>query len=132
MAQAPDRPMRRLSMSMRCRARRLRDGAYGPHRISSLEDARTHWNGRAFILKAWNGQNRFFELECLMNSKFGPDSIDWKILELLQRNARLSNSEIGRSVGLSQPAVTGRIQRLEDGGIIDGYAARLNPKRMGR
>ena len=83
-------------------------------------------------MKAWNGQNRFFELECLMNSKFGPDSIDWKILELLQRNARLSNSEIGRSVGLSQPAVTGRIQRLEDGGIIDGYAARLNPKRMGR
>jgi Lrp/AsnC family leucine-responsive transcriptional regulator len=67
-----------------------------------------------------------------MNSKSGPDSIDWKILELLQRNARLSNSEIGRSVGLSQPAVTSRIQRLEDGGVIDGYTARLNPKRIGR
>src|SRR5260370_39511294 len=111
MAQAPDRPMRRRSMSMRCRARRLRDGAYGPHRISSLEAARAHWNSRPFILKARNGQNRFCHLQCLMNSKLGPDSIDWKILELLQRNARLSNSEIGRRAGFAQPAVTGRLQR---------------------
>jgi Lrp/AsnC family leucine-responsive transcriptional regulator len=67
-----------------------------------------------------------------MNSKSVPDSIDWKILELLQRNARLSNSEIGRQVGLSQPAVTSRIQRLEDGGVIVGYGARLDPVKLGR
>lgn len=67
-----------------------------------------------------------------MNSKTGPDSIDWKILALLQENARLSNTEIGKTVGLSQPAVTARIQRLEHEGVIEGYTARLNAKRLGR
>lgn len=67
-----------------------------------------------------------------MNSKSEPDSLDWKILELLQQDARLSNSEIGRRVGLSQPAVTSRIQRLEDGGVIRGYTARIDPVRVGR
>jgi Lrp/AsnC family transcriptional regulator, leucine-responsive regulatory protein len=67
-----------------------------------------------------------------MNSKTGPDSIDWKILTLLQENARLSNTQISKLVGLSQPAVTGRIQRLEHEGVITGYTARLNPKRLRR
>jgi Lrp/AsnC family transcriptional regulator, leucine-responsive regulatory protein len=67
-----------------------------------------------------------------MNSKSAPDAIDWKILKLLQQNARTANTEIGRSVGLSQPAVTSRIQRLEDAGVIEGYGARLNPKKLGR
>lgn len=67
-----------------------------------------------------------------MNSKSTPDPIDWKILELLQHNARLSNTEMGKLVGLSQPAVTSRIQRLEDAGAIEGYTARLNPARLGR
>lgn len=67
-----------------------------------------------------------------MNSKSTPDHIDWKILELLQHNARLSNTEVGKLVGLSQPAVTSRIQKPEDAGVIEGYAARLNPRRLGR
>jgi Lrp/AsnC family leucine-responsive transcriptional regulator len=67
-----------------------------------------------------------------MNSKSAPDHIDWKILELLQHNARLSNTEMGKLVGLSQPAVTARIQRLEDVGVIEGYSARLNPRCLGR
>jgi Lrp/AsnC family transcriptional regulator, leucine-responsive regulatory protein len=67
-----------------------------------------------------------------MNSKSTPDHIDWKILELLQQNARLSNTEMGKLVGLSQPAVTARIQKLEDSGAIDGYTARLNPRCLGR
>jgi Lrp/AsnC family leucine-responsive transcriptional regulator len=67
-----------------------------------------------------------------MNSKSAPDLIDWKILELLQHNARLSNTELGKLVGLSQPAVTSRIQKLEDAGVIEGYSARLNPRCLGR
>jgi Lrp/AsnC family leucine-responsive transcriptional regulator len=67
-----------------------------------------------------------------MNSKSAPDHIDWKILELLQHNARLSNTEVGKLVGLSQPAVTSRIQKLEDAGVIEGYTARVNPRRLGR
>src|SRR5579864_2098212 len=67
-----------------------------------------------------------------MNSKNGPDKLDWKILEQLQENARLSNTKIGEVVGLSQPAVTARIQRMEDAGVIEGYSVRVNAKRLGR
>jgi Lrp/AsnC family leucine-responsive transcriptional regulator len=67
-----------------------------------------------------------------MKSKNALDSLDWKILALLQQNARLTNTEIGKQVGLSQPAVAARIHRLEDGGIIEGYTARINPKSVGR
>jgi Lrp/AsnC family transcriptional regulator, leucine-responsive regulatory protein len=59
------------------------------------------------------------------------DRLDWKILQALQENARYSNTEIGKRVGLSQPAVTARIQRLEERGIIVGYAARIAAKLLG-
>ena len=52
-------------------------------------------------------------------------------MEALQANARCTNTEIGKRIGLSQSAVTARIQRLEEAGIIEGYAARVNPKRVG-
>jgi Lrp/AsnC family transcriptional regulator, leucine-responsive regulatory protein len=54
------------------------------------------------------------------------DRLDWKILELLQSNARVTNTEIGKKVGLSQPAVTARIQQLEARGVIEGYSAKIN------
>ena len=66
-----------------------------------------------------------------MNEKRTLDKLDCSILELLQRNARMSNTEIGKRIGLSQPAVTARIQRLEDDGVIEGYGARINARRAG-
>jgi Lrp/AsnC family leucine-responsive transcriptional regulator len=66
-----------------------------------------------------------------MKPKFDADRIDWKILGLLQKNARMSNTEIGKIVGLSQPAVTARIRALEDAGVIEGYVARVNPSALG-
>ena len=48
------------------------------------------------------------------------DKIHSKILEQLQRNARVSNTAIAKQVGISSPAVTERIKKLEDSGIIDG------------
>ncbi len=54
------------------------------------------------------------------------DAINWKILELLQLNARLSNAELGRKVGLSSPAVAERIKKMEDYGIIEGYTAKVS------
>ncbi|MDX1463991.1 MAG: Lrp/AsnC family transcriptional regulator, partial [Marinirhabdus sp.] len=42
------------------------------------------------------------------------DALNWKILRLLQSNARLSNSEIGRQVGITSPAVSERIRKMED------------------
>src|SRR5947209_14839298 len=66
-----------------------------------------------------------------MKAKRALDRHDCRILELLQRNARMSNTEIGKHIGLSQPAVTARIQRLEDAGVIEGYGARINPRQAG-
>ena len=42
------------------------------------------------------------------------DNLNWKILRCLQQNARLSNAEIGRQVGVSSPAVSERIKKMED------------------
>lgn len=66
-----------------------------------------------------------------MKRKFEADRIDWRILDLLQRNARMTNTDIGKVVGLSQPAVAARIRSLEDAGVIEGYAARINPRALG-
>lgn len=59
------------------------------------------------------------------------DHVDWAILDLLQNNARLSFSEIGRHIGLSQPAVAERVRRLETEGIICGYHAEINTELIG-
>ncbi|MBD0824021.1 Lrp/AsnC family transcriptional regulator [Aestuariibaculum marinum] len=59
------------------------------------------------------------------------DALNWKILKCLQQNARLSNAEIGRQVGISSPAVSERIKKMEDAGIILGYKTVVSPLDMG-
>ena len=59
------------------------------------------------------------------------DALDWAILEALQKDARLSFSELGRRVNLSQPAVTERVKKLEKAGIIMGYRAHVDFNRLG-
>ncbi|MFD0991261.1 Lrp/AsnC family transcriptional regulator [Mariniflexile jejuense] len=59
------------------------------------------------------------------------DALNWKILKCLQENARQSNAEIGRNVGISSPAVSERIKRMEDAGIILGYKTVVSPLDMG-
>jgi Lrp/AsnC family leucine-responsive transcriptional regulator len=60
------------------------------------------------------------------------DQIGVKILDVLQENARLPLSRIGKNVGLSAPAVAERIRKLEEAGIIKGYHARIAPEAVGR
>ncbi|MFG2661150.1 Lrp/AsnC family transcriptional regulator [Streptomyces sp. NPDC048425] len=59
------------------------------------------------------------------------DKIDRAILELLQTDGRLTGAEVGRRVGLSQPAASARIQRLEKNGIITSYRAVVAPAAVG-
>ena len=59
------------------------------------------------------------------------DTIHSKILEQLQLNARISNTAIAKQVGISSPAVTERIKKLEDLGIIEGYYAKVSHYEMG-
>ncbi|MFF1601349.1 Lrp/AsnC family transcriptional regulator [Streptomyces mirabilis] len=59
------------------------------------------------------------------------DRIDRDILALLQTEGRLTGAEVGRRVGLSQPAASARIQRLEKNGVITGYRADVDPAALG-
>lgn len=59
------------------------------------------------------------------------DNLNWKILEALQQNARQSFAEIGRTVGLTSPAVAERVKRMEDIGIIKGYKAEVSYHKTG-
>ncbi|WP_316768195.1 Lrp/AsnC family transcriptional regulator [Streptomyces sasae] len=59
------------------------------------------------------------------------DEIDRAILDLLQTDGRLTGAEVGRRVGLSQPAAGARIQRLEKSGVITGYRAVVAPAALG-
>ncbi|AXT19340.1 winged helix-turn-helix transcriptional regulator [Flavobacteriaceae bacterium AU392] len=60
------------------------------------------------------------------------DIVNWKILESLQQNSRLSNTEIARKVGISSPAVAERIRKLEDAEIIEGYYTRVSYFETGK
>jgi Lrp/AsnC family transcriptional regulator, leucine-responsive regulatory protein len=63
--------------------------------------------------------------------KVNLDSADHAILEIVQREGRASFAHIGQQVGLTPPSVAGRMQRLEDAGIIAGYHAEVVPSRVG-
>ena len=58
------------------------------------------------------------------------DDTSLKILQILQKKARIPNVEVARQVGLAPSAVLERIRKLEKPGIIDGYEVRLNPERF--
>ena len=64
-------------------------------------------------------------------SKLELDAKDWQLLEALQHDARLGYAELGRKVRLSAPAVAERVKQLEEAGVITGYRAVVNPKRLG-
>ena len=59
------------------------------------------------------------------------DDLDKRLLDELQRDARLSYSALGRRVGLSQPAVSERVRRLEDAGVLTAYRAQIDRARAG-
>ena len=60
------------------------------------------------------------------------DFVDEQIVDLLQRDARMTQQEIARKVGLSQPSVADRIRKLEEAKVITGYAARVDPRKLGK
>jgi len=58
------------------------------------------------------------------------DEIDLRILDFLQDNARISNAEIARRVGMAPSAVLERVRKLEEHGFVRGYHAQLDPLRL--
>ena len=60
------------------------------------------------------------------------DTIDRRILDLLQQEGRLTMTELGERVGLSTSPCSQRVKRLEGLGIITGYHAHINPVAVGK
>ncbi|MFD0859319.1 Lrp/AsnC family transcriptional regulator [Roseovarius aquimarinus] len=59
------------------------------------------------------------------------DSLDRRVLAVLQKRGRISNADLAEAVGLSASACHRRVQRLEAEGVITGYVALLDPQKMG-
>ena len=59
------------------------------------------------------------------------DRIDYEILRLLQNNARISNKEIARKVGLAASTCLVRIRVLQNTGVITGFHAEIEPVSLG-
>jgi len=59
------------------------------------------------------------------------DDIDRDILAIIRKNARVSNVDIARKVGMAPSAILERIRKLESKGVIEGYETRLSPKALG-
>jgi len=60
------------------------------------------------------------------------DATDRAILDLLQENCKRPLAAIGEKVGLSAPAVVERIHKLEEAGVVTGYVALLDARRLGK
>ncbi|MEN9996627.1 MAG: Leucineresponsive regulatory protein [Pseudomonadota bacterium] len=58
------------------------------------------------------------------------DRIDRKILDILQRQGRISMTELGEQIGLSTSPCAERVKRMERQGVITGYHARIDPKAL--
>ena len=57
--------------------------------------------------------------------------IEWRILDTLQTDGRISNVELARKAGLSESPCLRRLRQLEDSGVIKSYAALLDAKKLG-
>lgn len=66
-----------------------------------------------------------------MVSNIKIDELNWKILNHLQQNSRESFATIGRSIGLTAPAVGERVKKMEDSGILLGYNTRISHSLTG-
>ena len=60
------------------------------------------------------------------------DEVDITIVDLLQADARLTQAQIAKKVGLSQPSVADRIRKLEEQQVVTGYTAKVDPRKLGK
>jgi len=67
-----------------------------------------------------------------MDRKNGLDDIDRTLLDLLQRQGRITNVKLAKEVGLSQASALERVRKLEERGYIERYVALVNAERVGR
>jgi Lrp/AsnC family transcriptional regulator, leucine-responsive regulatory protein len=66
-----------------------------------------------------------------MSNSLKVDKIDRKILEILQSNAKITNAQLSKDVGLSPAPTLERVKKLENMGIIKSYHAKLDTDKIG-
>jgi len=66
------------------------------------------------------------------NEAIEPDGIDYQIISVLQEHGRIPLTKLAEQVGLSAPSVIERVKKLEDGGIITGYHAAVDARKLGK
>lgn len=59
------------------------------------------------------------------------DALDYKIIEYLTSNGRITWSDLAAKLDMSGPAIADRVHRLEEQGVIKGYTALIDPERLG-
>jgi len=62
------------------------------------------------------------------NDTLSPDALDRRLLALLRKDARMPIARLSKSLGVSRATIYGRIQKLEQAGIIEGFTVRINPE----
>lgn len=67
----------------------------------------------------------------VVKTKRDLDEIDVHLLSLLQRDGRITNADLAKTVNLSPPSVLQRVRALENAGLIRGYHAHLDAERLG-
>ncbi len=67
----------------------------------------------------------------MINQPIKLDQIDKKILEILQSNAKITNSQLAQEIGLSPAPTLERVRKLENAGLILSYHAEIDVKQMG-
>ena len=60
------------------------------------------------------------------------DQLDYRLLALLQKDGRMTISDLSKQLALSRPSVTERLNRLREKGVIEGFSARICPRSVGR
>ncbi|MEW9123369.1 MAG: Lrp/AsnC family transcriptional regulator [Thermotaleaceae bacterium] len=60
------------------------------------------------------------------------DSTDYKIIEILQKHGRISMKDLGKAVNMTSPAVTERVRKLEENGVILRYRAIIDPGKLNK
>jgi Lrp/AsnC family leucine-responsive transcriptional regulator len=94
----------------------------------------------AAVLSSWNGRSTEWRPTLARKARIRDakayeanllDQINLRLLQELEADGRLGMAELGRRVGMSAPAVTERVQRLERAGVIKGYRAELDSAALG-
>jgi len=82
-------------------------------------------------MKKYEFKGRFKQVELRWGKEAKLDERDWKILEILSKNARTPISKIAKEVELSRDAVKYRMNKMEQEDTIQGYEVIINPAKVG-